>query len=366
VLVISKAVQTFVFEHIDEAPVLSLNRGFSAPIKLIANLTAGDLRLLAARDRDPFNRWQAVYSLAIRLLTDNVAALRAGSAARADPGLVEALAAIVADGSLENAFVALALTLPGEADIAREIGRDVDPDAIFTARAQLRAAIGTQLGATLAERYHHLADRGPYRPDAEGAGRRALRNTCLDLLVAARMPDAIALAARQYAGADNMTDRIAALATLAFCDVPERAAALDDFYARHAGDPLIVDKWLSLQAIIPESATLARVKALTTHPSFSYANPNRVRALIGAFAMANQKEFNRVDGAGYDFLVETVFALDPKNPQVAARLLSALKSWRVLEPVRRGRAEAALQRVAGETSLSRDVSDIVQRALATA
>jgi aminopeptidase N len=364
VLVLTKAAESFVFGDIGEAPVPSFNRGFSAPVKLTANLTAENLSFLAARDSDPFNRWQALQTLATRLLTDNVTALRSGGTARADRGLIDALGAILADENLENAFVALALSLPGEADIAREIGRDVDPDAIFSARAALRAEVGTHLAAGLAERYERLADRGPYRPDAESAGRRALRSTCLDLMVAAGRPDAISLAARQYKTADNMTDCMAALAALSLRDVPERAAALDDFYARHSDDPLIVDKWLSLQATIPEPATLGRVKTLTTHPAFSMANPNRVRALIGAFAMANQTQFNRADGAGYHFLVETVFALDPKNPQVAARLLAALKSWRVLEPGRRALAEASLRRVAGEASLSRDVSDIVERALA--
>jgi aminopeptidase N len=161
-----------------------------------------------------------------------------------------------------------------------------------------------------------------------------------------------------------MTDRVAALSALSLVDAPERSAALDDFYARYAGDPLIVDKWLSLQAAVPEPATLDRVKALTAHPAFSFANPNRVRALIHAFALSNQKEFNRADGAGYDFVVGTVLALDPKNPQLAARLLSSLKSWRVLEPARRALAQAALQRVAAAPSLSPDVGDIVQRALA--
>ncbi len=160
-----------------------------------------------------------------------------------------------------------------------------------------------------------------------------------------------------------MTDRIAALAALSLRDVPERAAALDDFYARYRDDPLIIDKWFSLQAIIPEPTTLDRVKALTAHPAFSFANPNRVRSLISTFAMANQKEFNRADGLGYDFVVETVLALDPKNPQVAARLLSALKSWRVLEPKRRALAQAALQRVATASALSPDVNDIVVRTL---
>jgi aminopeptidase N len=157
---------------------------------------------------------------------------------------------------------------------------------------------------------------------------------------------------------------MAALATLSSSDTPERTSALADFYARYSDDPLIVDKWLALQAAIPEPETLARVKSLTRHPAFSMANPNRVRALIGSFAAGNQKEFNRADGAGYEFLTEVVLALDPKNPQVAARLLSALKSWRVLESGRRAHAERALRKIAAQASLSRDVSDIAQRALA--
>jgi len=364
VLTLAKPAETFLFADIGEPPVPSLNRGFSAPIKLIANLGADDLRFLAAHDADPFNRWQALQTLATRLLVDNTAALRANGAVRQDSGLLDALGAILADGALEPAFVALALTLPGEADIAREIARDVDPDAVFAARSALRAAVGEHLAEPLFDHYRRLSESGPYEPDAESAGRRTLRNTCLDLLVATRRADAIVLAARQYRAASNMTDRMAALSTLSLCDVPERTAAFDDFYARYADDPLIVDKWLTLQATVPEPATLDRVKALTNHPAFSFTNPNRVRALIHAFALANHKEFNRADGAGYDFIVDTVLALDPKNPQVAARLLSALKSWRMLEPARRARAQAALRRVAAAPSLSPDVGDIVERALA--
>jgi aminopeptidase N len=363
ILPVTQSTQTFDFTDVDQAPVPSLNRGFSAPVRLVANLGADDLRFLAAHDNDPFNRWQAVQVLATRLLVDNVAALRAGSAARDDAGFLAALGAILADPRLEPAFVAQVLTPPGEADIAREIGRDIDPDAIFAARSALRAAIGAHLGAALSDRYQALGDSGPYRPDAAGAGRRALRNVCLDLLMAAEQPGAVALAAEQYQSADNMTDRLAALATLSLRDVPQRADVLADFHARHGHDPLIVDKWLSLQAAIPEEATLDRVKALTQHAAFSMANPNRVRALIGAFAMANQSQFNRPDGGGYGFLVDTVLALDPKNPQVAARLISALKSWRVLEPARRALAQAALRRVAAAPALSRDVHDITTRAL---
>jgi aminopeptidase N len=366
VLTLTKPAETFVFENIGAPPVPSLNRGFSAPIRLTANLSADDLRFLAAHDADAFNRWQALQTLATRLLVDNTANARAGSAAREDRGLLDALAATLAAGNLEPAFIALALTLPSEADIAREIGCDVDPDAIFAARAALRAALGGQLAAPLFDHYRRLSESGPYRPDAAGAGRRASRNACLDLLVATHRADALSLAVAQYQVADNMTDRIAALSTLSLCDVPERREALDDFYTRYAGDPLIVDKWFTLQATIAEPATLDRIKALTGHPAFSFANPNRVRALISAFALSNQKEFNRADGAGYDFIADTVLALDPKNPQLAARLLSAFKSWRVLEPTRRARAEAALRRVAATPSLSADVGDIVRRALAEA
>ena len=365
VLTLTEPAKTFVFGDIGEPPVPSLNRGFSAPIKLIADLSADDLKFLAAHDADAFNRWQALQTLATRLLLDNVASLRAAKPARQDGGLLHALGAILDDGTLEPAFIALALTLPGESDLAREIGRDVDPDAIFAARSGLRAVVGEHLAGSLFDHYRRLSESRPYSPDAASAGRRALRNICLDLLVATRRPDAVSLAARQYQAADNMTDRMAALSTLSLCDVPERAATLDDFYARYADDPLIVDKWFTLQATIPEPATLDRVKALTGHRAFSFANPNRVRALIHAFALANQREFNRADGAGYDFVVDTVLALDRKNPQLAAKLLAALKSWRVLEPGRRAMAEKALQQVAAAPSRSPDVADIVQRALAT-
>ena len=364
VLTLTKPSESFLFANVSEQPVLSLNRGFSAPIKLFANLDPDDLRFLAAHDADPFNRWQALQTLATRLLVDNTTALRANRAVREDPGVLDAFGVTLNDGLLEPAFVALTLTLPSEADIAREIGRDVDPDAVFAARTALRAALGEHLASLLFDHYRRLSEGGPYRPDAASAGRRALRNICLDLLVATRRPEAISIAARQYELADNMTDRMAALSTLSLCEVPQRTAALKDFYGRYADDPLVIDKWFTVQAIIPEPATLDRVKALTEHRAFSFANPNRVRALIHAFALANQKEFNRADGSGYDFIVDIVLALDPRNPQLAARLASALKNWRMMEPMRRARAEAALQRIMKAPSLSPDVDDIVQRALA--
>ena len=364
VVVLNKPVARFEFVNIDEDPVISINRGFSAPIKLITDLAARDLAFLAAHDADPFNRWQALQTISTRLLIDNVAALRSGRPTRGDDQLMLALAAILGDTALEPAFVALALVPPGEGDIAREIGRDIDPDAIFRARAELRAAIGEQLGPALTTLYDRMALSGDYSPDAQSAGRRALRNVAIDLLAATAKPAVIARVCRQYETANNMTDRMAALVTLSLHEVPEREYALADFYARYASDALVVDKWFSLQATIPQPNTLENVRRLTAHPAFSPANPNRVRALIGSFAQGNTTQFNRADGLGYDFVADTVLALDQKNPQISARLATAFRSWRMLEAGRQMKAEAALTRIKGTPGLSRDLSDIVERALA--
>jgi aminopeptidase N len=364
VLELTEPSHTFEFTGIAERPVLSINRGFSAPIKLVTDLDTGDLAFLAAHDNDAFNRWQALQTVSTRLLIDNVAALRAGKPPRGDDKLIGAVAALLDDATLEPAFVALALVPPGESDIARDIGKDIDPDAIFRARKALRADIGDKLGPALAAAYDRLAIKGPYSPEAKDAGKRALRNVALDLLAATGKPDAIARAAKQYDTADNMTDRMAALATLSLHEGPARAGALADFYKRFADNALVVDKWFSLQAMSPEPGTLGKVVELTAHPAFSFANPNRVRSLIGAFAQSNPTQFNRADGAGYNFVADVILSLDPKNPQLAARMATAFRTWRTLEAGRRAKAEAALMQIKAAPNLSRDLSDIVERALA--
>jgi aminopeptidase N len=364
VLVLREAVTTFEFTGVTERPVPSVNRGFSAPVNLDVAVDADDLAFLAANDSDPFNRWQALQTISMRLLIDNVTAIRAGQTPRSDDKLMHALAAILADAALEPAFVALALLPPGEGDIAREIGRDIDPAAIFGARSKLRVDIGERLHQSLETVYRRMTVPGSYSPDAKSAGRRALRNVALDLLAASGSAAGISRASQQYDAADNMTDRMAALATLSLHDTPDRKRAFADFYTRYATDVLVVDKWFSLQAMIPEPETLDNVRALTNHAAFSMANPNRVRALIGAFAGANTTQFNRIDGAGYDFLADTVLALDERNPQLSARLATAFRTWRTLEKGRRARAEAALSRVKAVPTLSRDLADIIERALA--
>jgi aminopeptidase N len=364
-IVLAERTARFEFADVGERPVLSINRSFSAPINLVTDLGTDDLAFLATHDSDPFNRWQALQTISMRLLLDNVAATRAGAPPRQDDRLAKALVAVLEDSTLEPAFAALALILPSEGDIAREIGKDIDPDAIFQARTALRGELGERLGVPLTAIYERMTGGGHYTPDAGSAGRRALRNAVLDLLAANGAPAAIARAAGQYQSADNMTDRMAALATLSLYDVPQRENALADFYNRFAGDPLVVDKWFSLQATIPHRETLSHVRTLTTHPAFSLANPNRVRSLIGAFAQGNTTQFNRPDGAGYDFIADNVLALDQKNPQVSARLATAFRNWRTMEHGRQTKAEGALRRIRAASPLSRDLSDIVDRALAT-
>ena len=364
VLVLTEPVTNFDFTGIAEHPVPSVNRGFSAPIRLVVDADSDDLAFLAANDSDPFNRWQALQTISMRLLIDNVSAIRADQAPRSDDQLMHALSAILSDATLEPAFIALALVPPGEGDIAREIGHDIEPDAIFRARTKLRADIGERLAAPLKATYEKMTVPGRYTPDARSAGRRTLRNVALDLLATDGLMSGIERAVRQYDAADNMTDRMAALATLSVHDTPDRKRVIADYYTRHASNALVVDKWFSLQAMIPESNTLDNVRALTGHPAFSMANPNRVRALIGAFAGGNITQFNRIDGAGYAFVADTVLALDRKNPQLAARLATAFRTWRTLEQGRRSKAEAVLKRIVAASNLSRDLADIVERALA--
>jgi aminopeptidase N len=300
----------------------------------------------------------------MRQLITATADLRAGRSAPLDADLIDALGEVAENEVLEPAFRAQVLQLPGETDVAREVGQDVDPDAIASARNGLRAAIAQRLGRRLARLHDSLRLSGPYSPDAASAGKRALRNTLLDLMTGDGNRGAIDLTVSRFRSADNMTDRVAALAILSHAAAEERHAALDEFHARYSGDPLVIDKWLSLQATTPVPETLDRVKALMEHPAFSISNPNRIRALVGGFSAGNQTQFNRADGAGYDFVADFVLELDKRNPQTAARLLASFRSWRALEEGRRRKAETALNRIAAAEELSRDTRDIITRTLA--
>jgi aminopeptidase N len=356
--------QTIRFRDVAARPVPSLLRGFSAPVKLSIDLTPDDLLFLLRTDADPFNRWQAAQMLAVRNFLAATVAARRGEALPPDHAFLDALGDVAENESLEPAFRAQILQLPGEADIAREVGRDVDPDAVALARNGVRAAIAARIGDTLADVYRRFSAPQPFSPDAASAGRRALANAALDLMAGGRDPGVVARVAQRFAAADNMTDRLAALSILSAGAFPERIDALAAFHDRYRGDALVLDKWLALEATVPAPETLDRVRALLRDPDFPATNPNRIRALVGAFASANQTQFNRPDGAGYDFVAGFVAELDGRNPQVAARLLVSFRSWRALEAGRRGRAEEALKRIAALAELSPDTRDIITRTLA--
>jgi aminopeptidase N len=355
---LTTASRSIAFENVDAGTIPSLLRGFSAPVRLRAALADTDLLALLQHDIDPFNRWEAAQTVLTRAMLSDMrgdGTLEAG-------GLAAALAAVIEAAATDPAWAAQVLTLPSETDLARELGHDVDPDAVHRARNNVRASVGRRLADRLERCYAEHALHGAYSPDARSAGRRALRNAALGLIAAGDPARGADLAARQFSSADNMTDRLGALAVLALIPGEAREGMLQAFYDMFKGDALVVDKWLALQASIPEPSTLERVRKLMTHPAFSMATPNRVYALIGSFS-ANPTQFNRADGAGYGLVAEVVLALDGKNPQVAARVLNAFRSWRMMDSLRRAGAEAALRRVVATLGLSADVRDIAVRSL---
>ncbi|MFA9443094.1 MAG: aminopeptidase N [Hyphomicrobium sp.] len=363
VLPITKRKQTFRFADVPTRPVPSLLRQFSAPVNVTIDLSDDDVTFLMANDSDPFNRWQAANNFATRILVGTVRSLAKGKRASKGQPFAKALGAIVMNDALEPAYRAELLRLPSPSDIARVIGKNVDPALINSAHRQLSTLLGRTLGPLLEDIYDEMAEDGPFSPDAESAGRRALRSGALTLLTARRSNRDLARLSKHYSKASNMTDRAHALFLLAAHSGLERERALNDFYKNWKGDNLVIDTWFAAQALSPLAATLRQVKKLTEHTLFSLAAPNKVRALIGTFAMSNPVQFNRPDGTGYAFLAEQVLALDRLNPQIAARMLSAFRSWRALETGRRGHARKALQRIAKTKGSSPDVQEIVSKML---
>lgn len=364
-VVLDQPALSVTFTGLDEAPIPSLLRGFSAPARLELDLTDDDLLRQFSADSDSFNRWQALQTVATRALTAaGRGALSPTALAETGRSLAGALSGFLSEhGLADPAFAAQVLRLPASADIAREIGKDVDPETIHSAHRSLSAEIGKALAGDLTSLRDQLDEKGLYSPDAVAAGRRALRNEALGLIANGDPETGARLAEAQFDAADNLTDRLAALAAMTLIPGAARERLIGHFAQRYEREPLVLDKWLMAQALIAEPGTLDRVKQLMRHPIFSLGNPNRVRSLIGGFA-ANLTQFNRADGAGYDFVADIVIALDRTNPQIASRLLGSFKTWRMLEPGRRRLAQGALTMVSRTPNLSRDVADIAERALA--
>jgi aminopeptidase N len=360
-LELAEARQRFVFHGVDEEPVPSLLRGFSAPVRLSFDYGDDQLMFLMAHDSDGFNRWDAAQTLVRRVLLEMVDAYRRGIEMAVPQGLLEAFGQTLSRSHAEPALAAEILSMPPIGYLG-DFMDTVDVDALHLARETLRVSVGRALYAELQQAYQALDDTGPYRPEPDAIGRRSLRNCVLGYLVAAGGEAGIALCRAQYDAGHNMTDVLAAMRLLADHDHPDRDAVLADFEARWRADPLVMDKWFAVQAMSTRSDVLAEVRRLQGHPVFSLHNPNRVRALIGSFANANPLRFHAADGSGYAFLREQVLALDPANPQVAARLLRAIARWRRYDAGRQDKMRAVLEAVVA-AGVSKDLYEIASKSL---
>ena len=360
-LVLTQAEQTFTFDGHAAPPVLSINRGFSAPVAICHEIAVEDLVFLAAHDDDPFARYEAMQQLVVRHLVAAVeGTLDDAGRAAGRAAIGNAFAAVLADDTLDDLMRGELLMLPGETYLQEQL-TPVDPGKVHDEREALKR----WLGDTLSAQWQALHDRCgavPYSLEAEARGARKLKTQALVYLAAADPGEAARRAAAQYADADNMTDRQGALMVLAGLDVPERATALADFHDRFAGNMLVIDKWFSLQAGSLHPRAIAHVKALAGHPDFMMTNPNRVRALYMAFA-ANPGAFHDASGEGYRIIADHILALDPINPNTAARFGPPLGRWRRIEPARAAMMRAELERIASAPDLSRDTREQVTRSL---
>ncbi|HJU77872.1 MAG TPA: aminopeptidase N [Sphingomicrobium sp.] len=355
-ILLDRARQCVTFDKVAEPPMLSINRGFSAPAIVAAERRPNELERLAQSDTDPFARYEAIQELMMRALTAGAR----GESADVQP-VIEAVSATLRSNALDPAFKAEAILMPSESLIADRMEM-VDPDAIHASREALRKAAGSQLGDALLAALRSDGVRGDdLSPRAKGI--RRLRTVALSLLSAGDPIQGAALAKAQFDGADNMTDRQGALGILVSLDAPERAEALDSFYQRFREDALVLDKWFALQAAAQRTDTVDQVLQLVRHPDFTIANPNRLRALAGTFG-ANHWAFHSPDGRGYDFLADTILAADKLNPQIAARLVPPFGRWRRFEPKRAQLMRAALERIAAAQGLSKDVFEQVSKSLA--
>jgi aminopeptidase N len=356
VIELTEPKMTFRFRNITERPVLSVNRGFSAPVQITANHSAADQLFLMAHDGDSFNRWEAGQMRGRALILEAMAGPPAGL-----DGFSGALGLILDDLALDQAFQALMLGLPSEAEIAAEIGKDVDASLVLAARDRVRCDLGRALAPRLERIWRETREQGPHVPDPAGTARRALRYAALQLILLADPIRGTELALSELASPHSMSAEIGALGALVQIETPAREEALAQFHLRHGEDHLITDKWFALNAQAVGGGAAKRIKTLLLHPDFKLAVPNRVYALIVTFTTANQAGFNAADGAGYRIVADTVIALDPINPQVAARVATGFRSWRMFDGLRRAAAEAQLRRILAAPNLSRDCFEIVSR-----
>jgi len=355
--------QTFRFIDVPARPVPSLLRGFSAPATLEFDYTDTDLALLATHDSDPVNRWDAAQRIFVRAMLALAADHRNHRALVAPPVMVEVVRSLLADRSSDPALIALAVLPPDVAYVAA-LTEAIDIDGVDAACSFLVRELARLLHHEIEDAYVRHRLTAPDVPAAQQSGARKLANTCLRYLCSVDDAKARIAAVAQFDAADNMTDTVAALAALKDDDTPERRSLFERFEVRWRDEPLVLDKWFALEATSAREDTLQRVKGLLAHPRFNAKNPNRVRSLVGAFALRNFARFHDRDGAGYAFAADEVLALDPTNPQLAAAIAGAFNLWKRFPEPRRGLMQAALQRIAAAPGLSPDVTEVVTRTLA--
>ncbi|MEN2495341.1 MAG: Aminopeptidase N [Hyphomicrobiaceae bacterium hypho_1] len=356
--------QKFEFKNITTHPVPSYLRGFSAPVKLIAEQSDQNLAFLMANDADLFSRWQATCDYAMRVAVQMIDIYDADTFKKRVKSYSLALEKSISNEALGHAYRAELLKFPTETDIAREINHNIDTDIVLKVHKLFAKTVSTVIGSTLEKLYYETDISKVFSPDAEQSGRRALRNACLYLLASRGYARDKQRLITHYENATNMTDKAHSLKMLTIFGVKEnRDKALDSFYELWKDDHLVIDIWFAVQATVPAKITLSHVKRLMRCNQFSLVNPNKVRALIGNFAMQNPSQFNRLDGKGYTFVGQKILELDRINPQIAARLLNAFSSWQTLEPIRRQKAELTLNEMFKSRDLSRDVYEILTKIL---
>jgi len=358
VLELTENFQRFVFVDVAEEPLLSLGQGFSAPAVFRTPHSREERAVLMGCDGDDFNRWEAGQILAAEIMLEVAGKARPD----ADTDYIAALGRVLERAEDDPAFAAQMLMPPTENELAAK-KTPVDPDGIHTARIALVKAIALAHRERLAQLYEHMRDEDDFSPDSKSAGRRALRNACLRYLTAEDDEAAAGLAEAHYRSATNMTDMIAGLAALTRMESPLRDTAFTHFHDRFKSDPLVLDKWMGLQAGSPLPETPASVRALMKHPAFDMKNPNRVRALVGAFS-GNHLRFHSANGDGYRLVGEVIRTLDPLNPQVAARLAGAFESWKRYDPARQALMKAELEKIHAMSGISPNLFEIVGKMLA--
>ncbi|KEF32894.1 Membrane alanine aminopeptidase N [Marinobacter nitratireducens] len=361
VLELTDAEHTFEFHGLDERPVPSLLRHFSAPVRVSYPWTREQLQFLMSHDPDGFNRWDAGQRLAVDVIQGLVGNPDEDAI---DSRLVDAYRQLISDSSLDQALVAKMLQLPSEAYLI-ELSEAADAPAIHAARERVLKRLATALRDELVACYNRNHQSGPYRVTPEQIAGRSLRNTALSWLLLINDDEGRELASQQFRAADNMTDRMGALRALVNSDYEaDRERVLSEFYERFRHDPQVVEQWFSVQAASGQAGRLPQIRALLEHEAFDWKNPNKVRSVIGAFAGQNLAEFHKPDGSGYEFLAEQVCRLDDSNPQIAARLVTPLTRWRKFAPSYGEQMKAGLEKVRDKAGLSRDVYEVVHKSLA--